>query len=341
MALEHVRELEFEYGVVDQVGPRIRRVVANNPGPFTYKGTGTYIVGTGEVAVIDPGPADPDHLAALEAALKGETVTHIFVTHTHRDHSPGALPLQERTKAPTHAFGPHPHSDEPPEPITEEEAEAAEKAEAERAARAEKGEEAGASDLSPAKLEDSFDAAFSPDVHLRDGDVVNGTDWSIEAVFTPGHIANHLCFALREEKVLFSGDHVMGWSTSVISPPAGDMTAYLASLEKLLDRPDATYWPTHGPALLDPRPYVRALISHRHEREAGIVKRLLDGDRSIAELVASLYVGLDTRLVKAAGRSVLAHLRKLVAEGRVSWEPDPVKDTGVPNTASLYWTELS
>lgn len=341
MVLEHVRELEFEYGVVDQVGPRIRRVVANNPGPFTYKGTGTYIVGTGDVAVIDPGPADPAHLAALEAALKGETVTHIFVTHTHRDHSPGALPLQERTKAPTYAFGPHPHSDEPPEPITEEEAEATDKAEDEKAARTEKGEGPDVSDASPAKLEDSFDAAFSPDVHLRDGDVVNGTDWSIEAVFTPGHIANHLCFALREERVLFSGDHVMGWSTSVISPPAGDMTAYLASLEKLLGRPDATYWPTHGPALSDPMPYVRALMAHRHEREAGILNRLRHGDRSIPELVTSLYVGLDTRLVKAAGRSVLAHLRKLVAEGRVSWEPDPGKDTGVPNTVSIYWTERS
>lgn len=340
MALEFVRELEFEYGRVDRVAPRIRRVIANNPGPFTYLGTGTYIVGTGEVAVIDPGPDDPVHLAALEAALMGETVTHIFVTHTHRDHSPGALPLRERTKAPTYAFGPHPHSDEPPEPITAEEAQEAEKAAAEKTTtaqtEAEEGDPAGSAP-NPQRLEDSYDAAFSPDIHLRDGDVVNGTDWSIEAVYTPGHISNHLCFALREERALFSGDHVMGWSTSVISPPAGDMTAYLASLAKLLDRPETTYWPTHGPALTEPLPYVRGLIGHRQDREAGVLRRVAAGDRSVGELVTSLYVGLDPRLVKAAGRSVLAHLRKLVAEGRVDWEPDPGYDTGVPNTTSIYY----
>ena len=326
MALEFVRELEFEYGRVDQVTPKIRRVIANNPGPFTYLGTGTYIIGTGEVAVIDPGPDDAAHLAALQAALKGETVTHIFVTHTHRDHSPASLALQEWSKAPTYGFGPHPHSDEPPEPIEENDEDTTD----------EKAGTGEGSEAKEPKLEEGHDAAFAPNVHLRDGDVVTGTNWSFEAVHTPGHLANHLCFALREEDALFSGDHVMGWSTSVISPPGGDMLDYLNSLNKLLERTDAVYWPTHGPAIVDPHPYVRGLIGHRREREAGIVARLAAGDNTIGDLVTALYVGLDKRLVKAAGRSVLGHLRQLVAEGRVSWEPDPEYDTGLPNTKSSY-----
>ena len=307
------KNLEVEYGRVDRLSPLIRRVVANNPGPFTFKGTGTYIIGNGRVAVIDPGPDDPAHLAALDAALEGETVTHILITHTHGDHSPGARPLQERTGAPTYGFGPHPESDEPADDITEPTADAV----AANAANAANAAATGQTDETP---KETHDALFVPDVAVRDGDLVVGDGWTVECVHTPGHLANHICYSLTDERVLFSGDHVMGWSTSVVSPPGGDMADYLASLEKLLGRDDATYWPTHGPAITDPHPFVRGLIEHRRNREREILGRLADGDRRIADIVAALYVGLDTRLVKAAGRSVLGHLRQLAGEGRVTWE---------------------
>jgi glyoxylase-like metal-dependent hydrolase (beta-lactamase superfamily II) len=297
------RDLDVEYGRCDRLSPLIRRVVAENPGPFTFRGTGTYIVGTGEVAVIDPGPLDEVHLTALEAALDGETVTHILVTHTHSDHSPGAGPLQERTKAPTYAFGPHPPEDDPVSAIVEPES-------APDGGEGEGGEPKG----------EGHDRQFSPDVPVRDGDIISGSGWTIECVHTPGHISNHICYALAEERVLFSGDHVMGWSTSVVSPPAGDMLAYMNSLDKVLARGDATYWPTHGPAITDPDTYVRALIEHRRDRERDILGRVAAGDRHIPEIVTALYIGLDEKLVKAAGRSVLAHLRQLVAENRVAWD---------------------
>ena len=285
------RDFSFEYGRLEPVAPGIRRIVARNPGPFTFRGTGTYVVGAGEVAVIDPGPDLPEHVAALLAGLDGETVTHILVTHTHRDHSPAAAALQAATGAPTFGFGPH--------------------------AGGRRGE---------AGVEEGGDWDFAPDATLRDGDIVAGHGWRFEAVHTPGHTSNHLCFALPDSGVLFSGDHVMGWSTSVISPPDGDMTAYMASLDKLLGRPDQVYWPTHGPAITEPHPHVRAFIAHRREREAGILEALSAGVERIDAIVERLYQGLPPGLRRAAGRSVLAHLIELVAEGKVEVDGPPTVD---------------
>jgi glyoxylase-like metal-dependent hydrolase (beta-lactamase superfamily II) len=283
-----LRDFAFEYGTAETLSPLIRRVVARNPSPFTFTGTGTYIVGRGNVAVIDPGPALPDHVEALLAALAGETVSHILITHTHLDHSPAAAALKRATGAPTLGFGPH-----------------------------------GATRSEGAGSEEGADRAFVPDLALRDGDVVEGKGWRMAAVHTPGHTSNHLCFALEDEKVLFSGDHVMGWSTSVIAPPDGDMASYLRALDKLLPRDDAVYWPTHGPAITDPKAHVRAFIAHRRERSAAILQRLAAGDETIPALVEAIYVGLDPRLRAAAGRSVLSHLIALIEEGDVACEEPP------------------
>lgn len=276
------REFSFEYGRLQPVAPMIRRIVARNPSPFTFRGTGTYVVGEGDVAVIDPGPDLPDHVEALLAGLKGERVTHILVTHTHRDHSPAAQALQAATGAPTWGFGPH----------------------------------AGGNRGDPA-VEEGGDWDFVPDVATRDGDRIAGNGWHFEAVHTPGHTSNHLCFALPDSSILFSGDHVMGWSTSVITPPDGDMAAYMASLDKLLGRRDAVYWPTHGPAITEPQQHVRAFIAHRREREAGILDCLRAGVAGIDAIVDRLYVGLQPGLRRAAGRSVHAHLIDLADRGVV------------------------
>jgi glyoxylase-like metal-dependent hydrolase (beta-lactamase superfamily II) len=291
--INFLRDFAFEYGVAENLSPLIRRVVARNPSPFTFKGTGTYIVGRGNVAVIDPGPALPDHIEALIAALAGETVSHILVTHTHLDHSPAAAALKRATGAPTLGFGPH----------------------GSHLRSTGRSEAAGS--------EEGADRAFVPDLALRDGDVVEGKGWRMAAVHTPGHTSNHLCFALEEEKVLFSGDHVMGWSTSVIAPPDGDMTSYLHALDKLLARDDALYWPTHGPAISDPKTHVRAFIAHRRARSAAILQRLAAGDETIPALVEAIYVGLDPRLRAAAGRSVLSHLIALVEDGDVASDGPP------------------
>ncbi|MFI5021959.1 MAG: MBL fold metallo-hydrolase [Alphaproteobacteria bacterium] len=284
------RELAFDYAVLETVSPLVRRVVARNPSPFTFKGTATFIVGRGRVAVIDPGPDLPEHIAALLHALRGESVERILITHTHRDHSPAAEALKAATGAPTYGFGPH-----------------------------------GAG-RGPA-VEEGGDFAFVPDVRLADGDALAGPGWHVGAVHTPGHTSNHLCFALAEERILFSGDHVMGWSTSVISPPDGDMAAYMRSLEKLLARDDALYMPTHGPAIPDPKAHVNAFIAHRKERRRAILQRLREGDRTIPELVGAIYVGLAENLRAAAGRSVLAHLIELVAAGKVACEGEPGLET--------------
>jgi glyoxylase-like metal-dependent hydrolase (beta-lactamase superfamily II) len=265
------------YGALEPVAARIRRIVARNPGPFTFHGTGTYVVGHGKVAVIDPGPALAEHVQALLAALTGETVTHILVTHTHRDHSPAAAALKAATGAPTLGFGPHGAVGE--------------------------DVEAGA------------DRAFAPDVVLRDGDVVEGAGWRLAAVHTPGHTSNHLCFALPEERTLFSGDHVMGWSTTVISPPDGDMRDYMRSLARLQQRDDATYWPTHGGAIADPQAHVAALIAHRRARRDAVLAALAAGPARPADLVPTVYADLDPRLAGAAARSLLAHLIELGREG--------------------------
>jgi glyoxylase-like metal-dependent hydrolase (beta-lactamase superfamily II) len=285
------RDFPFAYGRLEAVAPSVRRIIARNPSPFTFKGTGTYVVGSGEVAVIDPGPDLAEHVAALIAGLAGERVTHILITHTHRDHSPAAKMLKDATGATTFGFGPHMGG---------------------------KRGEAGA--------EEGGDWDFRPDVVLRDGDAIDGAGWRFEAVHTPGHTSNHLCFALPDRGILFSGDHVMGWSTSVIAPPDGDMRAYLASLEKLLGRAEKVYWPTHGPAIDEPRRHVRAFIAHRREREAGILECLAQGVGRVDAIVGRLYAGLQPELRHAAGRSVQAHLIDLVERGLVESDGPPTLD---------------
>lgn len=281
--LKFRRDFDAEYAVIETVSPLIRRIVARNPGPFTYKGTGTYIVGHGEVAIIDPGPDLAEHIDAQLKALSGETVSHIVVTHTHHDHSPAAGPVQEATGAMTYAYGPH---------------------------------GSGQTGDSPT-LEEGGDRDFIPDVEVRDGDVIEGGGWSLECVFTPGHTSNHMCYALPEENALFPGDHVMGWSTTVVSPPDGDMGAYMASLQRLTERDEAVYWPTHGHPVDNPRSYVRALIAHRRQRETQIAKCIERGLNHIPEMVSSMYQGLDERLIPAARRSVLAHIIHMVDTGRL------------------------
>src|SRR3984957_328499 len=276
------RDFTFNYGRLESVAPGIRRIVANNPGPFTFRGTGTYVIGEGEVAVIDPGPDMTEHVDALLGALRGETITHILVTHTHRDHSPAAAAVKAATGAPTYGFGPH--------------------------AGGRRGE---------AGVEEGGDWDFAPDIVVRDGDEIAGSGWRFAAVHTPGHTSNHLCFALEDSGILFSGDHVMGWSTSVIAPPDGDMAPYMDSLDKLLRRGHSVYWPTHGPAITEPHAHVRAFIAHRRERETGIVACLEAGIVRVDAMVERLYAGLDSSLRRAAGRSVLAHLIDLIGRGIV------------------------
>ena len=281
-AIPYRRDLTFAYGRADSVAPLVRRVIARNPSAFTFHGTGTYIVGRGRVAVIDPGPDDAPHVEALRAALAGETVTHILITHTHRDHSPAAAALKALTGAPTQGFGPHPTR------------------------------------LGSVEAEEGGDRHFVPDRRLAEGDVVAGPGWTLEAIHTPGHLSNHLCFALREARALFTGDHVMGWSTSVVSPPEGNMAHYVASLTKLLARDDQVYYPTHGPPVPEPHDLVRAYIAHRREREEQILAGLRAGLTTIPALVASMYRDVPRALHRAASRSVLAHRRALGARGRVA-----------------------
>ena len=290
------RELEFDYGSVSQIAPGIRRVIANNPGPFTFHGTGTYILGTGNVAVIDPGPDDEEHIGAILAALDGETISHILVTHTHMDHSPGCRPLQALTGAPTYAYGPH------------------------GAGKLEQG----------VQVEEGGDMDFAPDHLVKHGDIIQGGDWTVECVYTPGHTSNHMCFALQEQKALFTGDHVMGWSTSIISPPDGDMAAYMQSLELLLERDDAVYWPTHGPSIIDPETHVRAYIAHRIEREEQILKCIDEGTHGIRDMVPLMYRDTPEFMYPAAARSVLAAMENLLRKNQV------VADGGEPSMDSVY-----
>jgi glyoxylase-like metal-dependent hydrolase (beta-lactamase superfamily II) len=277
---------------VEEVAPGVRRVLADNPGPFTFKGTVSYIVGRGRVAIIDPGPLDETHIAALLDAVRGETVTHIFVTHTHRDHSPAVPRIKAATGAVVLAEGPH------------------------RAARPLHIGEAP-------RLDASNDTDFRPDRALLDGEVVEGAGWTIEAVATPGHTANHMAFALKEADLLFSGDHVMAWSTPVVAPPDGAMSDYMASLQKLARRPEPVYLPGHGGAVRDAPRFVAHYIRHRQAREASILHRLAKGEADIPTLVRAIYIGLDPRLVKAAGLSVLAHLEDLVTRGLAATEGQP------------------
>lgn len=284
MAIPFVRDLKFAYGDTARVSPRIRRVIADNPGPFTYLGTGVYIVGNGKVAVIDPGPVIETHFDALKRALAGEEVTHVLVTHSHMDHSPLAHPLAEWAGCKVYAGG----SAIPSE--------------------------------SEVRMEAGDDLRFKPDVLVKDGDVFKGLDWTIEAIATPGHTSNHVCFALKEENALFAGDHVMGWSTTVISPPDGHMGDYFASLEKVRARGFSAIWPTHGPPVTEVAAFLDAYITHRHAREDQIVTRLKAGDTRIPEMVSVIYKDVDKRLHPAACHSVLAHMIHLVETGKVKAE---------------------
>ncbi len=269
-------------GLAETLEPLVRRVLAPNPSPFTYTGTETYIVGAGhEVAVIDPGPDDPEHLSALLAAIGPAKVTAICCTHTHRDHSPAAAPLGALTGAPIIGCDVLALEDDGP------------------------------------RADASFDTNYTPDRVLRDGESLSGPDWTLTAIATPGHTSNHLCFALEESGALFTGDHVMGWSTSVVSPPDGDMTAYMASLNRLYHRTDRVYYPAHGAQVDKPQQLVRGMIGHRRQRERQIIKLLEEGHGRITDMVPRMYKGVDQRLWPAAGRSVLAHLIDLEQKGRV------------------------
>jgi glyoxylase-like metal-dependent hydrolase (beta-lactamase superfamily II) len=281
------KNLELIPGRVDEPMPGVRRLLCNNPSPFTFKGTVSYIVGRGKVAIIDPGPDDPVHSAALLDAVRGETVTHIFVTHTHRDHSPGVPAIKAATSALVLAEGPH------------------------RPARALHVGDGP-------RMESSNDTDFRPDRALADGEIVSGAGWTLEAITTPGHTANHMAFAFKEANIVFSGDHVMAWSTPVVAPPDGSMGDYMASLQKLAKRPEPVYLPGHGPAVHSASRFVAAYILHRKAREASILNRLGKGESDIPSIVQAIYANLDPRLVRAAGMSVLAHLEDLVARGSVA-----------------------
>jgi glyoxylase-like metal-dependent hydrolase (beta-lactamase superfamily II) len=271
--------VDAPYAKLEQLEPGIARVLAHNPSAFTYFGTQTYLIGTSEVAVIDPGPDLPEHLDALERAIGGRRVVAIMCTHTHRDHSPASRPLADRTGAPIIGCAPL------------------------------------ALETVGPRADASFDGDYAPDRVLDDGETVAVDGKRITAVATPGHTSNHLCFAY--EGALLSGDHVMGWSTTVVVPPDGDMAAYMASLDKLRQREDRVYYPAHGPAVTNPQQYVRHLMGHRMQREKQILKLVGEKPRAIPDVVANAYPGLDPRLTAAAGGSVFAHLLDLERRGLV------------------------
>lgn len=281
------RSFPHEPGDVVELSPLVRRITAPNPSLFTFKGTNSYIVGRGRVALIDPGPEIPEHVARIEEVLEegGETISHVLVTHTHRDHSPGVAFLEEVHSAPTYGYGPH---------------------------------GTGARHDWPFESPEGGDLNFQPQHVLHDGEQVKGDGWTLMALYTPGHISNHLCFALEEEKALFSGDHVMGWSTSIVSPPDGDMRQYMESLEKVLKRDDVVYYPGHGGPITEPKRLVEAFIAHRREREEQILELLRAGPKTIPEMVESMYADVARELHRAAGRSVLSHLLHMWETGRVA-----------------------
>lgn len=291
-AIPFVRTFDFEYGRCDDLSPLVRRVIAPNPGPFTFTGTGVFIVGRGEVAVLDPGPLDRVHEAALDAALEGEQVKYVLVTHHHMDHSPLAHTLAAKHGAKVFAMSP--------------------------AAELPEGGEV--------RMEAGDDAGFRPDVEIADGDVFKGPGWTLTALHTPGHTSNHVCYALAEENTLFSGDHVMGWSTSVVSPPDGSMGDYIAQLERIRALDFAVIRPTHGTEITDTAPFLDAYIEHRRARERQIIAELAAGRTRIKEMVGSMYADVDKRLHPAAAHSVLAHMIHLVEQGRARCDSAPGLD---------------
>ena len=290
-----VRAFDFAYGRRDQVSPLIQRVVCDNPGPFTFTGTGTYIVGRPDegaaVAVLDPGPVDDDHLQALLKAVEHRTVSHVLITHTHRDHSPLARPFADRVGAPVLAMR---------SPVRDTHASGA--------------------------LDEEEDEVFAPDQILTGGERIDGDGWTLTALATPGHASNHMAFALEEENALFCGDHVMGWSTTVVAPPDGNMSDYIGSLDAVIAADFTTLWPTHGAPVTEVAPFLAAYRAHRLDREAQVLSRVVAGDRTIGDIVPILYAAVDKRLWPAASLSVLAHLIKLVEEGRVRADRPPALD---------------
>ena len=273
------------YGMSIPLSPLVRRVVANNPGPFTFTGTVTHLIGRGQVAVLDPGPDDFDHIGAILAATAGETISHILVSHPHRDHTDGVEALRAMTGAPVWGCAPQRSTRE------------------------------------PNGLEESVNTVYAPDRELGDGEIVSGPGWTLEAVATPGHARNHLAFALAEENALFPADIVMAWSTTVVAPPDGNMKDYKASLRRLLERDEDLYYPAHGPSLADAKKYVAGLLAHREAREAQILTVLADGSRTIPQIVGAIYTGLAPNLRGAARLSVLAHLDELRERAVVRVEP--------------------
>ncbi len=288
VSIPFVTEPEVDYGAVVEMAPGLRRVVANNPGKFTYRGTGTYIVGQGRVAIVDPGPDDADHISAVLAAVDGEQVEALLITHTHRDHSPASQAVAEATDAPAYGFGPHPPADD-----------------------------------DDGKSEERGDLRFAPDEEVVHGDVVEGPGWSFECLYTPGHISNHIAYRWREAAGVFTGDHIMGWSTTIVPPPDGNMTDYLASLRLLAESPDdRVYWPTHGSPVTKPHALVEALYAHRLDRERQILECLATGPQTITEMVKVMYADVTPELHEPAARSVLAHLIAMTGDGRVSTDSE-------------------
>ncbi len=273
-------------GVVTDVSPLTRRLIAPNPGAFTFTGTCSYLVGRGEVAIIDPGPAVTEHVDALIEAVAGEKIVAILVTHTHRDHSPAAKILRERTGALIVGCAPYTPS-------------------------------AAAIEQGTSGLDASHDRAYAPDRIMSDGEILSIGEATIEAIATPGHTANHICFALEQERTVFTGDHVMAWATTVVAPPDGSMRDYMESVEKMRLRDDALLWPGHGGPVREPRRYLRALVHHRRQREAAILHCLDDGDATIPQMVAHIYDGVDPLLHGAAALTVFAHIEDLIARGMV------------------------
>ena len=295
------RSQDVDYGVAQEVAPGVRRIVANNPGPYTFLGTNSYVVGSGEVAVIDPGPAEPSHLEAIAAAIKGERLTHILITHSHRDHCAGARGLQALAGGKIAAFGPT-------------------------------GTARGAG--APGLSYDFVDPDFVPDRKLADGDTVRGRDFALDVLHMPGHAPDHLCFALVGKRTMFTGDHVMGWNTTVIAPPEGDLAQFLASLERLMQRHDKMFLPGHGGRIQTPQRVVKAYIMHRKWREQTILACLEEGICTVPRIVARLYGTLDAGLKGAAALSVLAHLQYLI-------DRDLVGTEGANGVSSVFYLRAS
>lgn len=285
--LEFRTDMEFAYATPRELAPGVVRIVANNPSVFTFKGTNTYIIGTDDLAIIDPGPEDDAHLAAVLDYVGGRPVSHIVITHTHRDHVDGLQRMAEATKAIVCGYG------------------------------RDKGNEGA---LANPRGTEYIDASFAPDIAMSDGRTISGSNWTLEALFTPGHAPDHLCFALPEQNLFFSGDHVMGWNTTVVAPPEGSMADYMASLEKLVGRPDRAFLPGHGGQITDPQRMVRGYMVHRNWREQAILGAIRDGNSTITSIVALIYKGLDERLINAASLSVQAHVDHLIERNLVASE---------------------